>query len=52
MPVTPTVADPDLAMDLNGDGFPDVETKPSTETDPKADADGTNKDKSTERNQK
>ncbi|PZX07074.1 surface rod structure-forming protein G [Psychrobacillus insolitus] len=48
VPETPTVADPDLEMDLNGDGFPDVETKPSTETDPKANADGTNKDKSTE----
>ena len=60
VPETPTVADPDLEMDLNGDGFPDVETKPSAETDPKAngtntddpketDADGTNKDESTEK---
>lgn len=46
VPVTPTVADPDLAIDLNGDGFPDEET--TTETDPKANANGTNKDKSTE----
>ena len=47
VPETPTVTDPDLAIDLNGDGFPDVVTKPSTETDSKANVDGTNKDETT-----
>ncbi|WP_277584454.1 VanW family protein [Psychrobacillus antarcticus] len=48
VPETPTVTDPDLAIDLNGDGFPDVVTKPSTETDSKANVDGANKDETTE----
>ena len=47
VPETPTVTDPDLAIDLNGDGFPDVVTKPSTETYSKANVDGTNKDETT-----
>jgi len=41
VPETPTVTDPDLEIDLNGDGLPDVETPTTTPSTP-MEADGTN----------
>ena len=41
VPETPTVTDPDLEIDLNGDGLPDVET-PTTNPSTPMEGDGTN----------